>query len=144
MWESIKYQELSIREWGHMQETPEKIRSFTGLRAWEEAHKLVIMIYTTTKKFPKEELLGLTSQVRRASVSISSNIAEGFSRNFPKEKRMFYSHALASLTEVQNQLLIARDIQYLSEAEFKTLADQTILTSKLLNGLKKKTLLLNS
>lgn len=63
-----------------MNEDKEKITSFTKLRAWQEGHKLVLMIYDITKNFPKEEIFGLTNQLRRAIVSFTSNIAEGFSR----------------------------------------------------------------
>ena len=77
---------------------------------WREAHKLVLLIYKTTKGFPKKELFGLTSQLRRAAVSITSNIAEGFSRQGYKEKLQFYYMALGSLTESQNQLLIAKQL----------------------------------
>ena len=114
-----------------------KIKSFTDLTAWSEAHGLVLFIYKSTRNFPVEERFGLTSQIQRAAVSISSNIAEGFSRNSQMEKRQFYYHALGSLTEVQNQLLIARDLGYLSKIEFKRGADQTIIISKLVNGLIK-------
>lgn len=116
----------------------EKIRSFTDLNAWKEGHKLVLDIYGVTKKFPKEEQFGITNQIRRAVVSFTSNIAEGFSRNSFKEKLNFYSIALGSLTEVQNQLIISRDIGYLSNDNFKKLANQTIIASKLINGLIKK------
>lgn len=92
----------------------QKIQSFTDLYAWQAGHKLVLSIYEVTQKFPKEELFGLTNQLRRAAVSITSNIAEGFSRSSYKEKSQFYSMALGSLTEIQNQLLIAKDIKYLS------------------------------
>ncbi|OGH35813.1 MAG: hypothetical protein A3B38_03150 [Candidatus Levybacteria bacterium RIFCSPLOWO2_01_FULL_36_13] len=115
-----------------------KIKSFTQLNAWIKTHELVLDIYEITKSFPKEEQFGLTNQVRRAVVSITSNIAEGFSRNSYKEKVQFYSTALGSLTEVQNQLLIARDLKYINTGKFKTLADKTIVVSKLLNGLIKK------
>ncbi|MEK7642415.1 MAG: four helix bundle protein [Patescibacteria group bacterium] len=114
-----------------------KIRSFTDLIAWKEAHKLVIMIYKVTKNFPKEEVFGLTNQIRRASVSITSNLAEGFSRNTYKDKTQFYAIALGSLTELQNQLLIARDVRYIDNRTFQEMASQTIIVSKLCNGLLK-------
>jgi len=123
-----------------------KIKSFTDLNAWKEAHVLVLKIYELTKNFPKEEQFGLTNQLRRAVVSITSNIAEGFSRSSYKEKSQFYSIALGSLTEVQNQLIIARDLGYITTKEFSELADKTITVSKLLNGLikKSKTMIHNS
>ena len=96
------------------------------------------MIYAATKKFPKEEIFGLVIQIRRAAISFTSNIAEGFSRNSYKEKLQFYSIAPGSLTEVQNQLLIARDIGYLSQKEFGDIAQQTVEVSKVTNGLIKK------
>jgi len=89
-----------------------KIKSFTDLKAWQEAHKLVLMIYKISKSFPKEEIFGLTSQIRRAAISITSNIAEGFSRKSYLEKIQFYFTSLGSLSEVQSQLLIAKDVNY--------------------------------
>ena len=118
-----------------MTEITGKITSFTKLIAWQESHKLVIMIYKLTKLFPKEELFSLTNQIQRAAVSISSNIAEGFGRNSAKEKIRFYDIAHGSLVEVQNQSLIARDIGYLNSTDFTTLADQSILCQKLICGL---------
>jgi four helix bundle protein len=114
-----------------------KIKSFTDLNAWKEGYKLVLMIYEVTRKFPKEEMFGLTNQLRRAGVSITSNIAEGFSRLSYKEKTHFYSTTLGSITEVQNQILIARDIKYINDNEFNKLAGQTIIVHKLVNGLIK-------
>jgi four helix bundle protein len=113
------------------------IQSFTDLKAWKESHKLVLMIYAAGKQFPQREQFGLTQQVQRAVVSISSNIAEGFSKTSSKEKTQFYRISLASLTEVQNQILIARDIQYLKIIDFNQIAEQTVLVSKLINGLIK-------
>ena len=115
----------------------QKIKSFTDLNAWKESHWLVIEIYKITNKFPKEEQFGLTNQIRRAVVSITSNIAEGFSRQSLKEKAQFYSMALGSLTEVQNQLLISRDIKYVDDEIFDKVADRTVVINKLLNGLIK-------
>lgn len=114
-----------------------KIKSFTGLNAWKEGHKLVLVIYKATNDFPKEERFCLVDQLRRAAVSITSNVAEGFSRYNHKEKTQFYRIALGSLTELQNQLLVARDVRYLSENSFRLLADQTVVVSKLINGLIK-------
>lgn len=120
-------------------EEKKKIQSFTDLEVWREAHKLVLMIYKSTKTFPKEETFGLTSQMRRAVVSITSNIAEGFSRYSYKEKVQFYAMAHGSLTELQSQLLIVRDIKYLDEKNFSQLYDQSIIVHKLLNAFIKKT-----
>jgi len=114
-----------------------KIKSFTDLSAWKEGHKLVLMIYKISEIFPNKEVFGLTNQMRRASVSITSNIAEGFGRNTAKDKCQFYFIAYGSLTELQNQLIIARDIKYLNEESFKKIADQTIIVAKLINGLKR-------
>ena len=115
-----------------------KIRSFTDLDAWKKGHKLILEIYKITKLFPKEEIFGLVSQMRRCAVSITSGIAEGFSRRSYKEKVQFYSIARGSLTELQNQLLIAKDVKYLHKTEFNDLARQTVIVHKLLNGLIKK------
>src|SRR3989344_8403823 len=114
-----------------------KISSFTDLIAWKEGHALVLMVYKVTKKFPREEMFGLTNQIRRAVVSVTSNVAEGFSRFSSNDKSRFYSMAQGSLTEVQNQLIIARDVEYLSAKEYADVADQTILVHKLINGLIK-------
>ena len=114
-----------------------QIKSFTDLSAWKEAHKLVLAIYEATRRFPSEEKFGLVNQLRRAVVSISSNIAEGFSRNTNKEKVQFYYTALGSLTEVHNQSIIAKDVAYLDTRQFDKLMQQIITVNKLLNGLIK-------
>lgn len=116
-----------------------KIRKFTDLVAWQEGHKFVLMIYQETKKFPIEEKYGLVSQMRRAVVSFTSNIAEGFSKKSSKEKYQFYNIAKASMTELQNQLLIAKDVGYLSEKSFKQISEQSVTASKLLGGLLRAT-----
>ena len=118
-------------------EDKKKIKSFTDLRAWQEAHKLVLLIYETTKDFPKDEKFGLIDQIRRAAISISSNIAEGFSKESRLDKKRFYYQSLGSLTELQNQLLVAKDVDYLEKARFNEIAGQTISVSKLINALIK-------
>ncbi len=113
------------------------IKSFTDLNAWKEGHKLVLTIYEITKSFPKEEVFGLISQMRRCAVSITSNIAEGFSRQSYKEKVQFYSMAQGSVTELQNQLIIARDISFIEKDKFQEIALQSITVHKIINGLIK-------
>jgi four helix bundle protein len=114
-----------------------KIKSFTDLDAWREGHRLVLVIYEVTKKFPKEETFGLVAQMRRCAVSITSNIAEGFSRQSYKEKLQFYSTALGSTTELQNQLLISKDVGYITEDRFQKIAEQSIKVHRIVNGLIK-------
>jgi four helix bundle protein len=121
-----------------MNDGNQKIKSFTDLNAWKEAHKLVLSTYEMTRRFPKEETYGLTGQMRRAAVSITSNIAEGFSRRSYSEKGQFYSIAQGSNTELQNQLIIAKDIDYIDSEKFETVSAQLIVVHKLLNGLIKK------
>lgn len=120
-----------------MMEGKKKIEKFTDLVAWKEGHKLVIEVYGITKKFPKEEWWGIVSQMRRCGVSITSNIAEGFSRISTKDKNHFYCIALGSVTELQNQLLISRDLGYINTSEFERNSKQTVLVHKLINGLIK-------
>ena len=121
-----------------MENDSKTIRSFTDLDAWKEGHKLALIVYEVTKTFPKEEIFGLIMQMRRAAVSITSNIAEGFSRQSYKEKLQFNSISLGSLTELQNQSLVARDVKFMSEVDFQRIAQQSIRVSKLVNGLIKK------
>lgn len=127
-------------------DTYTKIQSFKDLRVWQMGHSLVQDIYSSTKQFPKDEQFGLTNQIRRAIVSFTSNIAEGFSRGSYKEKAQFYSMALGSLTEVQNQLLVAKDVEYITLKEFNRMDEKIVNLSKMTNGLikKSKTLIRNS
>lgn len=115
----------------------EKIKNFTDLNAWKEAHKLVLQIYSLVRKFPIKEQYVLTSQLLRAVISITSNLAEGFGRHSLKEKIQFYYLAQSSLTEVQNQLIIARDVGYLDYKEFDKIWSRTIVVHKLIGGLIK-------
>lgn len=115
-----------------------KIRTFKDLNAWKEAHQLVLAVYRLTKGFPKEELFGIVNQMRRAVVSITSNIAEGFSRTSFKEKVQFYAIAQGSLTELESQVLVARDLKYMQAAESAFLEAKILVVHKILNGLLKR------
>lgn len=118
-----------------MNDQQNKIKVFTDLHSWQEAHKLVLLVYSTTKAFPKEELFGLVSQMRRAAISITSNIAEGFGRRGYKEKIQFYYLAQGSLTELKNQIIIAKDIGYLLHEDSHKLINQANISHQLLQGL---------
>lgn len=115
----------------------QKIRSFTDLVVWQKGHKLVLAVYRATESFPKAEIFSLTNQMRRCAVSITSNIAEGFGRSSSKEKLQFYAISRGSVFELQNQLLIARDIGFLEKKIFDTLAEEMVQVSKILSGLMK-------
>lgn len=96
-----------------------EIKRFTDLVVWQEAHKLLLDIYKASQDFPDKERFGLVSQICRAAVSITSNIAEGFSRYHFKDKVNFYYDARGSLSEVMNQLIISRDLGYIPTATSK-------------------------
>ena len=113
----------------------EKIVKFTDLKAWQESHELVKAVYVIVKTLPIEERFGLADQLRRAAISITSNIAEGFSRQNAKEKIQFYFIALGSLTEVQNQIILAHDVGYLDAKKRDTILGQSVIGQKLLSGL---------
>ena len=117
----------------------EKIKSFEDLIVWKEGHRLVLMIYNITGSFPDNEKFGLVSQMRRCVVSITSNIAEGFGRQGIKEKIQFYYLANGSTTEVKNQLLIARDVGYISPTDFTKIENLLLDTHHLLLALISKT-----
>lgn len=114
-----------------------KIQSFTDLIVWRKGHWLVVELYKITAMFPRSETYALVDQIRRCVVSITSNIAEGFSRRGRKEKMQFYFMALGSLTELQNLLVVARDVGYLTSEDFQKFAEKTVELSKMLNGLIK-------
>ena len=114
-----------------------KIRKFSDLISWQEAHKLVLMIYKITKNFPNNEQYGIVMQLRRAVISITSNIVEGFTRKSYREKIRFYYMAISSLVEVQSQIVVSRDIDYIDHNDFNQFSKQSIFVSKLINGLIK-------
>ena len=89
-----------------------KTASFKDLIVWQKSYKLVSEIYKITRNFPKEETYGLSQQIRRAAVSIPSNIAEGYGRQYNKEYKQFLSMAYGSLCELETQYLLAIDLQY--------------------------------
>lgn len=108
--------------------------NFSELDVWQKCRALTNQVYSITKIFPKEELFGLTNQIRRAAVSVVSNIAEGCGRQHVKDSLQFFYIARGSLFEVEAQLYIALDQKYVEESSFKATAEQLVNCKKLLNG----------
>jgi four helix bundle protein len=109
--------------------------SYRDLRIWQEAVDLALVIYRVTAKFPKHELYGLTSQMRRAAVSISSNIAEGKGHSSDGDFARFLFHSRGSLLELQTQIVIAKKLDYLAKDEAEKLVCVTDDLGRRLNGL---------
>jgi len=112
-----------------------KIKNFYDLEVWKKGHQIVLEIYKITKDFPKEEKFGIIDQLRRASSSITANIAEGFARYHFNDKIRFYYQARGSVAEVQNFLLLARDLKYADENICKELIKELSEVYQLINGL---------
>ena len=111
------------------------IKKFNDLKVWKDAHLITIEIYNLTKKFPRSEEFGLTSQMRRSSSSVGANIVEGFGRFHYKEKIRFYLNSRGSLLELQNHLFLAKDLNYLNILNFNDLIHKTDEIAKEINGL---------
>jgi len=115
-----------------------RLESFKDLKTWQKGFALVNEIYRATKTFPREELYGLTSQMRRAAVSIPSNIAEGFQRWHEKEFKQHLNIALASLAELETQVLIASELNYLDKPFCKNILETIDHVTKMAVNLAKK------
>lgn len=111
--------------------------NFENLTVWKESINLSILIYKITKQFPKEELYGLTSQIRRAVVSVSSNIAEGSSKSSLKDQTRFSEISYGSLMEVLNQIILAYNLQYLDYKNYEEIREKINYVAKLLSGYRK-------
>lgn len=108
--------------------------NYTELEVWKYSRGLVKLVYILTKSFPKEETYGLTNQIRRCVVSVPSNIAEGIGRQSNKETVHFLYISKGSLQEVETQLYLSFDLEYINEEELKNILEKVISTKKLLNG----------
>jgi four helix bundle protein len=110
------------------------MRNFRELKVWHKAHQLTLDVYAATKTFPRDELYGLTSQIRRTAVSIGANIAEGAGKNSSAEFGRFLQIALGSASELEYHLLLPRDLGYLIPEIYLQLSQQTIEAKKMLSG----------
>ena len=114
-------------------------QSYRDLIAWKKSMGFVREVYRATQGFPREELYGLSSQLRRAAVSVPSNIAEGQAHYSPREFHRFLSHARGSLVEIETQIKIAQDLAYLSTDQAERLLSKAAELGRILNGLIKST-----
>ena len=111
---------------------------FRKLAVWGKAHALTLRIYDSTRSFPRTETYGLVAQLRRAAVSVGSNIAEGTGKNTAGEKRQALGHAQGSVHEVQYQCLLARDLGYITPAEHSSLDAAVLEVRAMLDALRRK------
>jgi four helix bundle protein len=114
------------------------MEDFKNLKVWTKAHELTLAIYQCTRKFPKEEMYGLSSQIRRASASIGANIAEGCGRRSDPEMKRFVQIARGSASELEYHLLLARDLQLLTVDEFKNLEAKVFEIQRMLASLSQR------
>ncbi|MGD1921648.1 MAG: four helix bundle protein [Pleurocapsa sp.] len=114
------------------------MQDFTKLQVWQKAHTFTINLYKISSTFPKEEKFGLTNQIRRASVSIESNLAEGAGRNSNKDFSRFLDIAQGSAFEVKCQILIAKDLGYIENSKSKLLIDKISEVSRMITSLNQK------
>ena len=114
--------------------------SFEKLNVWIDSKELVKEIYLITQKFPNDEKFGLTNQLRRASISVASNLAEGTSRNTNKDKAHFSTMAFSSLMETLNQIIIAKELNFINENEYLSIRTEIEKISNKLNALRKSQL----
>jgi four helix bundle protein len=114
------------------------VKDFRELKVWQKAHELTLAVYQVTASFPREELYGLTTQMRRAGTSIAANLAEGCGRMGDAELSRFCSIALGSASELQYFLLLARDLQHLQGRDYDRLAERTTEVKRMLTGFLQK------
>jgi four helix bundle protein len=109
-------------------------RSFENIIAWQKAHGFVIAVYNATKDFPEDEKFGLTSQFRRAAVSIAANIAEGYKKLSKADKLRFFNISQGSLEECRYYIILSKDLGYINEQTFAFLSENNLDTSYMLNS----------
>lgn len=114
------------------------MKDFRELKVWEKAHQLTLAVYQATTGFPREELYGLTSQLRRSASSIPANLAEGCGRNGDAEFARFCSIALGSASELQYHLLLARDLELIKPKAYADLAERAAELQRMLTALSQK------
>jgi four helix bundle protein len=111
------------------------MKDFKNLQVWERSHLLTLAVYEMTTQFPKEELFGLTSQLRRSAASIPTNIAEGCGRSTDADFARFLQIAFGSACEAEYQIILARDLRYINEDLFSRISNELIVIKKMISSL---------
>ena len=119
------------------------MQSFRNLRVWEKSHRLTLDVYAASKTFPRDEVFGPTSQMRRASASIGMNIAEGCCRKGDAEMSRFLQMAMGSASELEYQFLLVHDLEYLRDPVYEGLTLQVVEVKKMLSSLMQKVKIFN-
>src|SRR2546428_11581846 len=114
------------------------VKDFRKLQVWQKSHQLTLALYRVTRSFPRDEIYGLTAQIRRASSSIPANLAEGCGRNGDAELARFCNIAGGSASELEYHLLLARDLNLLNAPDYTALANQTTEVKRMITGLQQK------
>lgn len=114
------------------------VRDFRELKVWEKAHHLTLALYKVTQHFPKEELYGLTSQIRRAASSIPANIAEGCGKGSDNELARYMQIAMGSASELEYHILLSKDLEYIEQKTYQDLVVRVIEVKKMLGPFIKK------
>ena len=113
---------------------------FEKLEAWQTARNLSVKLYKLTARFPADEKYGITQQLRRAAISVASNISEGSGRYAPKDQSHFYTMSYGSLMELLNQLMISKDLEFISSCDYDEMRNSIETLSAIITGLRKHTL----
>jgi four helix bundle protein len=114
------------------------VQDFRELKVWQKAHELTLAIYQVTRSFPRDELYGLTSQIRRSCSSIAANLAEGCGRNGDAEFARYCSIAMGSASETEYHLLLARDLKMITLSDYEELLARATELKRMLTGLTQK------
>ncbi|MBI1750371.1 MAG: four helix bundle protein [Acidobacteria bacterium] len=114
------------------------MKDFRDLKVWEKCHRLTLALYRATRTFPKEELFGLTSQIRRSAASIPANIAEGCGRDGDADFARFLQIAMGSASELEYHLLLARELELLRSLDYRRFSNEVVEIKRMLTGLLQK------
>lgn len=110
------------------------MKDFRSLKVWQNAHQLSLAVYRATRDFPRDEQYGLTSQIRRSSYSIGANIAEGCGKDTDADLKNYLQIAMGSSSELENYLILARDLEYIHKEEYDSLQGELVSVRKMLNA----------